>query len=150
MAQAAVDEHQDCPLVGTPVVASQEDTDGTIAPGTRVVIHNLLSKPELNGAVGTIAATGRDSASGRYAVEFSDGSRLALKAANLDIVPPPASAAPGTSAVPISPMWRPKTDEDIKSVWWLLQASSPMVSLDFCCGSLSSTALRLMSLWSDG
>ena len=59
------------PLVNTPVVGapSQEDLD-TLAPGTRVVVHNLLGKPELNGAVGNIM--GRDANSGRYAVELLD------------------------------------------------------------------------------
>ena len=52
--------------------------------GKQVKIHGLQAKPELNGRVGLAASY--DDATGRYNVQLSDGSVLALQPKNLEPV----------------------------------------------------------------
>ena len=78
-----------------------------IAEGTRVKIHGLKAKPELNGRCGTVGPFHRES--GRYKVtvdESEGGEVLALKPTVLQVMPAPdasGSSSSGTFATGTSP-----------------------------------------------
>jgi len=58
-------------------------------PGSTVRIHNLQSRPGLNGTIATLGAF--ISAKGRYAVEVPPDGSLLLKPDNLELLSPPAA-----------------------------------------------------------
>lgn len=67
------------------------------AVGTRVVLHGLQAKPELNGKTGLCTAYAADK--GRYTIQTDDGSELSLKAENLSPVRYPFRIAAESSAL---------------------------------------------------
>ena len=59
----------------------QQSTAKSPFAGVKVVLKDLVSKPELNGLKGMAIAL--DGSTGRYAVRLEDGSRLAIRPSNL-------------------------------------------------------------------
>ena len=66
--------------------------------GKPVLVHGLVSKPELNNRTGT--AAGWDEERGRYSVRLQDGSLLALMPANLRQLDTAQEPQTGTKSVP--------------------------------------------------
>jgi hypothetical protein len=71
---------------------------GAFRAGLRVLLGGLAGRPELNGRLGRVLSF--DAAAGRHGVELDDGSRLAIKPANLSPAdaPSPAGSAAGPSS----------------------------------------------------
>jgi hypothetical protein len=130
-------------------------TDADLFVGLRVRIHGLKSKPAFNRLLAIVNE--EQNASGRWAVQCHDGKWkgpvMALKAENLLIAKPlpgdptsrptPAAAAEAASAappptasphgkpsklsLPASPMWRPQSQAELSTVFWLTACSPGLV-----------------------
>jgi len=66
-----------------------------LSVGTRVRLHGLKAKPELNGREGAVKE--RKSEAGRWLIRLGDGAEFALKGENLEVLHPGADGGRGPS-----------------------------------------------------
>ena len=76
----------------TPTPFSLSPPPGAFVKGTKVQIHGLQAKPELNGKCGRTTAYNREK--GRFAVAIEGGPSMLLKPANLTAVHDPDAGPP--------------------------------------------------------